>query len=186
LNGSEPDFPRRKKAYSKKYGRVIMRNRKGFTLVEILIVVVILGILAAIVIPQFSQASTEARESNLINNLQSVRAQIELYRIQHLDQEPCGGAATFLQCMTEETDVDGDVWAAGAGVAYGPYLKKMPANPFSQLIDADRHGTITEVLTGVRVGAGTDTTSWTYDTTNGDFYADDSGNSPDDTEHIEL
>jgi prepilin-type N-terminal cleavage/methylation domain-containing protein len=35
-----------------------MRKNKGFTLVEILIVVVILGILAAIVIPQFSEAST--------------------------------------------------------------------------------------------------------------------------------
>ena len=41
----------------------------GFTLVEILIVVIILGILAAIVIPQFTQASTEARISNLKTNL---------------------------------------------------------------------------------------------------------------------
>jgi prepilin-type N-terminal cleavage/methylation domain-containing protein len=49
------------------------RSRKGFTLVEILIVVIILGILAAIVIPQFTQASTEARLSNLKTNLQTVR-----------------------------------------------------------------------------------------------------------------
>ena len=45
------------------------RKNSGFTLVEILIVVVILGILAAIVIPQFSQASNEARESSLKSNL---------------------------------------------------------------------------------------------------------------------
>ena len=40
-----------------------MRAKSGFTLVEVLIVVVILGILAAVVIPQFSDASTEAKES---------------------------------------------------------------------------------------------------------------------------
>jgi prepilin-type N-terminal cleavage/methylation domain-containing protein len=40
-------------------------KRSGFTLVEILIVVVILGILAAIVIPQFTEASTEAKLSSL-------------------------------------------------------------------------------------------------------------------------
>ena len=37
--------------------------RRGFTLVELLIVVVILGILATIVIPQFSNASQQAREN---------------------------------------------------------------------------------------------------------------------------
>ena len=41
-----------------------MRNNKGFTLVEILIVVVILGILAAIVIPQFTDASTQSKVSS--------------------------------------------------------------------------------------------------------------------------
>ncbi|MHC4363321.1 MAG: type IV pilin protein, partial [Planctomycetota bacterium] len=42
-----------------------MKAQSGFTLVEILIVVVILGILAAIVIPQFTDASTEAKMSSL-------------------------------------------------------------------------------------------------------------------------
>ena len=45
-----------------------MKAKKGFTLVEILIVVVILGILAAIVIPQFSEASTEARTNSLCSD----------------------------------------------------------------------------------------------------------------------
>ena len=65
-----------------------MKAKSGFTLVEILIVVVILGILAAIVIPQFTEASTEAKESRLVSDLQTMRSQIELYKIQHNDELP--------------------------------------------------------------------------------------------------
>ncbi|MHC4171078.1 MAG: type II secretion system protein [Planctomycetota bacterium] len=65
-----------------------MKARSGFTLVEILIVVVILGILAAIVIPQFTEASTEAKTSSLMTDLQTMRSQIELYKIQHNDDLP--------------------------------------------------------------------------------------------------
>ena len=57
-----------------------MRAKSGFTLVEILIVVVILGILAAIVIPSFSNASSDAKLANLKSNLQTVRCQIQLYK----------------------------------------------------------------------------------------------------------
>ncbi|MHC5200547.1 MAG: type IV pilin protein, partial [Planctomycetota bacterium] len=46
-----------------------MRNKKGFTLVEILIVVVILGILAAIVIPQFTDARTQSKLSSCLSTL---------------------------------------------------------------------------------------------------------------------
>ena len=59
------------------------RARHGFTLIEILIVVVILGILAAIVIPQFTDAAAEASRSNLQSQLQTIRSQIELYNVQN-------------------------------------------------------------------------------------------------------
>ena len=65
-----------------------MKAKRGFTLVEILIVVVILGILAAIVIPQFTEASTEAKVSRLASDLQTMRSQIELYKVQHSDTPP--------------------------------------------------------------------------------------------------
>ena len=61
---------------------------KGFTLVEILIVVIILGILAAIVIPQFTNASEDARKSSLTSQLQTIRSQVELYKLQHRDRYP--------------------------------------------------------------------------------------------------
>src|SRR5881392_1027324 len=71
--------------------RAMARNRThkgGFTLVEILIVVIILGILAAIVIPQFTSASQDARKNSLTSQLQTLRSQLELYKLQHLDQLP--------------------------------------------------------------------------------------------------
>jgi general secretion pathway protein G len=65
------------------------RNQsRGFTLIEILIVVVILGILAAIVIPQFTNAAQDANESSARSQLQTMRSQIELYRVQNNGTAP--------------------------------------------------------------------------------------------------
>ncbi|MCR9215666.1 MAG: prepilin-type N-terminal cleavage/methylation domain-containing protein [bacterium] len=62
-----------------------MPNRRspGFTLVEILIVVVILGILAAIVVPQFTSASESARQASFITNVKSFANATELYRVHY-------------------------------------------------------------------------------------------------------
>ena len=106
-----------------------MKAKSGFTLVEILIVVVILGILAAIVIPQFTEASTEAKTSSLCTDLQTVRSQIELYKVQHNDLLPgATSGVTFEQALTQKTDISGAIAAAGA---YGPYLQKIPTNQFN-------------------------------------------------------
>lgn len=88
-----------------------MRAKKGFTLIEILIVVVILGILAAVVIPQFTDASTDAKFSSLKSNLQTVRSQIQLYKINNLDTPPTLAGFTAAMVPT--------------------YLQKVPDNPFS-------------------------------------------------------
>lgn len=63
-------------------------RRRGFTLIEILIVVVILGILAAIVIPQFTDAAQDASASSARSQLQTMRSQVELYRVQNNGQIP--------------------------------------------------------------------------------------------------
>ena len=113
-----------------------MQAKRGFTLVEILIVVVILGILAAIVIPQFTQASTEAKQNSLCSDLQSLRSQIELYKCQHNDIAPT--FADFEALMIYTSKMDGTVGTskarnAATGFIYGPYLESVPANPFNGL-----------------------------------------------------
>ncbi len=72
-----------------------MRNhvRKAFTLIEILIVVVILGILAAIVIPQFTKASEDAQAGNVQTQLQTIRNTVELYRVRNNGSYPFSSSA---------------------------------------------------------------------------------------------
>jgi general secretion pathway protein G len=111
-----------------------MRAKSGFTLVEILIVVIILGILAAIVIPQFTDASEQAKESSLVSDLQTMRSQVELYKAQHSGVVPgtTGTSTTPEQALTGLTNVSGVAQTApGAGV-YGPYVQKVPLNPFTE------------------------------------------------------
>jgi general secretion pathway protein G len=109
-----------------------MRAKRGFTLVEILIVVVILGILAAIVIPQFSDASEQAKESSLLSDLQTVRSQIELFKVHHNGLVPgAGGGTTPEQALTGLTTVAGTTAAAPGSGVFGPYLQKLPLNPFT-------------------------------------------------------
>ncbi len=104
-------------------------TKSGFTLVEILIVVIILGILAAIVIPQFTSASQDARKNSLTSQLQTIRSQLELYKLQHLDNLPTtliGGSPDSTQ-LTNKSDNTG---ATGTTTAYafGPYLQAAPTN----------------------------------------------------------
>ena len=89
-------------------------NNRAFTLIEILIVVVILGILAAIVIPQFTDASEEAMESSVISQLQTLRSQIELYNVQNptIAYDDTTAVATFWDAL-----IDGD------------YIQAAPKNP---------------------------------------------------------
>jgi len=105
------------------------KNNKGFTLVEILIVVIILGILAAIVIPQFTNASTDARKNSLTSQLQTVRSQIELYKLQHNETLPDFAGKQWDQ-MTAQSDVSGTT-GTGALFPFGPYLQQTPTNPLN-------------------------------------------------------
>ena len=94
-----------------------IRRTKAFTLIEILIVVVILGILAAIVIPQFTRASQEAQTGNVATQLQTIRSQIELYRIRNNGNYP----------PSLDTGTFDDFLTPPAGQE--PYLRSAPRNP---------------------------------------------------------
>jgi len=141
------------------------RPRSAFTLVEILIVVIILAILAAIVIPNITGVTAISREANLKENLSKIRAQIQVYRNQH---NGFPAAAGFADQMIKYTRTDGQVSAVRTNeYRFGPYLEQMPPNPIS----SDR--TIrAAAAAGDAFPPGDADGGWWYNEATGAFYAD--------------
>ncbi len=137
-------------------------RKKAFTLVEILIVVIILGILAAVVIPQFSEASSDTRASSVMSDLKMIRAQIQLYKAQHSDDY----SDDFENQMTKYTDVDGTTAAAYTSTfRFGPYMLKVPPNPYGG-------SSAVRTVTSGAFAAPAATAGWYYNSTTGEFRAD--------------
>jgi prepilin-type N-terminal cleavage/methylation domain-containing protein len=93
--------------------------RTAFTLIEILIVVVIMAILAATIIPQFTDSTKDAQVSTTVFNLNTLRAQIELFKAHHGGTAP----ATLAKLTEAGTDLSGNT--------VGPYLVKIPNQTIS-------------------------------------------------------
>jgi prepilin-type N-terminal cleavage/methylation domain-containing protein len=117
-------------------------NHKGFTLVEILIVVAILGILAAIVLPEFQNHVQQAKEAAAKDNLRIFREAVERYANDHNGNPPgyLNGNTSSVpnalhlmnQLVKKSTNASGQIANIGtAGYPYGPYLPVFPANPLN-------------------------------------------------------
>jgi len=145
-------------------------RRAGFTLVEILIVVIILGILASIIIGLFSNTSKDAGESALRDNLRSMRNAIQVYLAQHATYPALG---SFEAQMTQYTDATGGTSATKTAThVFGPYILAMPPLPVGI-----NKGQVDVTTTTYAAGFG-----WGYDDNTGSFKAncpdgetDDSG-----------
>src|SRR5678815_5669223 len=99
----------------------------GFTLIEILIVVMILGIMAAIAVPAIGTYSKTARQSTLVTTCHTVRSQIQAYRLQHGDALPdlavASAGGNHFEPLTTVTNFRGQ--------DRGPYLQSVPVNPIT-------------------------------------------------------
>lgn len=154
------------------------RSEQGFTLVELLIVVIILGILAAVVIPQFNSAASESKESALMSNLATVRQAIEMFKVQHDDAFP---SAAIVNEMITATDKDGTINAATG--AYGPYLRNgFPKNPVSTATDPADVLVVATALSGVSGAA----EGWIYSSLTGEFKANQAGAGPSTVNYYDL
>jgi prepilin-type N-terminal cleavage/methylation domain-containing protein len=154
--------------------------QKGFTLVELLIVVIILAILAAIVVPQFSANTAQAQLAAIDTNLGSMRSAIDLYTVQHNNVRPgvatsgAGAAGTeraFVDQLTLFTLPNGTVSATGGAGTLGPYLKQIPAEPVSTsstvVVDTATAGLQVVTAGTPTVFLGTGAGGWKYATQTG-------------------
>jgi general secretion pathway protein G len=145
------------------------RRRNAFTLIEVLIVVIIMAVLAATIIPQFTTSTKDARESSLKFNMHTLRSQIELYKAQHNGVYPSVTNQTLPQ-LSGRTNASGTVGTSATDYPFGPYVDQIPANPM------DSKTAVTSVsLSGAKPTAvsGSDG-GWQYDPNTGAIWPNDS------------
>ena len=160
--------------------------QNGFTLVELLIVVIILAILAAIVVPQLGSTTNDANQAAFDTNVANIRSIVELYRQQHgaypgavvstggacVNGAADGGAvgtAAFLTQLTRYTNTAGQACTGfdATTFRFGPYLKDgIPNNPLGT------SNVVTVVNTGVLGLTSGSTGGWRFDSITGEFIGD--------------
>lgn len=165
----------------------------GFTLLEMLIAVVILGILAMVIVPQFSTSANDAKVSAVKADLAALRSATETYYQQHSSVYP--GAVTedgnstaitdvtacataFTDQLTKYTQANGLTNANSANLTaplFGPYVKgsTFPTNPFNNLNTVICDTTTTDVT----ARSANNAYGWKFYSQTGSFIAADSGTS---------
>lgn len=158
-------------------------------MIEMIIVVIIMGILAAVIIPQISTSTEDAKLSTLKTQLKALRSAVEIYCVQHNNVYPGAkkanngddtdsdnkAAAAFVDQLILYTQANGVTSDTKTPTAkYGPYVKggALPTNPYneSNAVVCDRdEDDITK-----RNWDGTGTAGWRFFPKTGVLVANDS------------
>lgn len=123
-----------------------IRGRRGFSLVELVIVILILGILAAVAAPRMFDTATSARENGTRRSLSVVRNAVELYRAQNGSLPPAADQTAF------KTNL--------APFLQGPFPRAEVGNTPSDTV---------RIVTGNAALTASGTESWAYNSTTGQF-----------------
>lgn len=158
-----------------------LKGEGGFSLAEVLIVIALLGILASVVLVNFGNSDTKAKESSLKSNLQTLRTAANLYKSDHgffpgskKDDGYPLTEAELVEKLTRYTDKSGQTSTTRTGAyKYGPYLDEMPVEPFGGVstitFSLDKERVKSVVVTEVSGGSGTG--GWFYEPETGTWVA---------------
>ena len=125
-----------------------MENSHQFSSIEIFLMIVVLGLIGVVVSPAISEAGNSSDTSILVERLQEMRFNLDVYKAYNENRlPPCDSFEIFMT-----TDASGQ----------GPYVKKIPFNPFNGLNTVRFDG----------VPAGVNKAGWRLDTVSGHFQAD--------------
>jgi len=101
------------------------KKQSGFTLIEVMIVVVILGILASIIVPKIMGRPDEARAAKAKQDIRAVTAALDLYRLDNFSYPTTEQGLEAL--VTKPSGL-----AAGANWKKGGYLDSLPTDPWNK------------------------------------------------------
>ncbi len=157
------------------------KSRRGFTLIELMIVIIVIAILALIVIPKLASASVKAKESTMKANLGMIRNALEQF------QGDTGYYPNTLEDMVKSTGAQGYDGTAAVSVATtykGPYMRQqggvgtnagIPKNPFITSAVSEVAGTAAPTAATVPSTAA----HWVYDKTTGKVWVNTFGTTTD-------
>lgn len=103
--------------------KITTRHQTGFTLIEVMVVVVILGILAAVVVPRIMDNPDKARITKAKQDIRAIESALDLYRLDNFTYPTTDQGLEALVSAPSEL-------ASSANYKQGGYIRKLPTDPW--------------------------------------------------------